>query len=355
MPWTPAFRAAMVDPRERFALVPPRQLTGRTVRQVVRAGVDGDEMRLRWSNQFGRTPLRFTAMVAGHTTRVVVPTGAEITGEPLPIRVEAGADIDVTAHIDDADLATYHPSAHRTGWLDEEAHTSLYWLAGVDVARATPPSSIVVTLGDSITDGDGTTLDAHAAYPTVLASQLPQAVVLNAGISGNRLLAEGIGPSMIGRADRDLFALPGVTHVVLLAGVNDIGLAALLGERPVDAADLAAGLDHLIARIQAAGIAPVLGTLTPFAGTPLPGFDSARNQAVREEINGWIREYRQCAVVDFAAAIADPADPDRLWVGYDSGDHLHPNDAGAVALAGAALAALPGAPSVSAVPNRGDR
>jgi lysophospholipase L1-like esterase len=341
MLWVPAFRAAMVDPRESFAFVPPGQLTGRRVHQIVRAGIDGEEVRLRWSNLFGRTPLRLTATVAGHTTRVTVAPGAELIGDPLPVPVQTGGDIEVTAHVEESDLATYHPSAHRTGHLDGEPHTSLYWLAGVDVARAAVPSTVVVTLGDSITDGDGTTLDAHATYPRVLASQLPGAVVLDAGIGGNRLLSNVIGERLVRRADRDLLAVPGVTHVVLLAGLNDIGLATLFDERPVDAADLAAGLDSLITRAKAAGITPVLGTLTPFAGTPMPGFDSAPNQAVREEINTWIRGYRQCAVVDFAATLADSAEPTRLRADYDSGDHLHPNDAGAQALAEAALGALP--------------
>jgi lysophospholipase L1-like esterase len=338
--WVPAFRAAMVNPRESFALVPPRQLAGQTVRQVVRAGIGGDEVRLRWSNLFGGTPLRLTATVAGHTVSVTVPPRAELVGDPLPIPVEPG-DVEVIAYVDEADLATYHPSAHRTGHVDGEPHTSLYWLAGVDVARAAAPSAVVVTLGDSITDGDGTTLDAHATYPRVLASLLPGAVVLDAGIGGNRLLSDVIGEPLVRRADRDLFGVPGATHVVLMAGLNDIGLATLFGERPIEPADLATGLDGLVTRAQAAGITPVLGTLTPLRGTPLPGFDSARNQAVREEINTWIRQYRRCTVVDFAAALADPADPTRLRADYDSGDHLHPNDAGARALAEAALSALP--------------
>src|SRR4051812_23188323 len=340
MLWVPAFRAAMVDPRENFALVPPRHLTGRTVRQIVRCGIDGDAVRLRWSNRFGRTPLRLVVTVAGHTASVSVPPGLELTGDPLPLSVQAGGDVDVRVHVEQADLATHHPSAHRTGYLDGVPHTSLYWLTGIDVARPVMPSKIVVTLGDSITDGDGTTLDANAAYPQVLASQLPGALVLNAGISGNRLLADVIGESLVRRADRDLFALPGVTHVVLLAGLNDIGLATLFGEPPVDVSALTAALDNLVGRAAAAGITPVLGTLTPFGGTALPGFDSEHNQAVRSEINNWCRTYRRCAVVDFASVLADPGDPARLRADYDSGDHLHPNDAGARALAAAVRPAL---------------
>src|SRR3982751_5113203 len=106
MLWVPAFRAAMVDPRERFALVPPRQLAGRTVRQVLRAGIDGDGFRLRWSNLFGDTPLRLTATVAGHTASVTVPPRAELVGDPVPVRVEAGDDVEVIAYVDEADLAT---------------------------------------------------------------------------------------------------------------------------------------------------------------------------------------------------------------------------------------------------------
>jgi lysophospholipase L1-like esterase len=346
MLWVAAFRAAMVNPRESFTLVPPRQLAGRTVRQIVRAGIDGDQIRLKWSNLFGATSLRLTATVSGHTARVTVPPRAELVGDPLPIRVDTGDDIEVIAYVDAADLATYHPSAHRTGHVDGEAHTSLYWLAGVDVARSAAPSAVLVTLGDSITDGDGTTLDSHATYPRVLASRLPGAVVVDAGISGNRLLSGVIGEPMVRRVDRDLLGVPDVTHVVLLAGLNDIGLATLFGERPVEAADLAAGLDGLVTRAQAAGITPILGTLTPFAGASLPGFDSSRNHAIREETNTWIRQYRRCTVVDFASALADPTDVRRLRPDYDSGDHLHPNDAGARALADAAFNALPAALAV---------
>jgi lysophospholipase L1-like esterase len=219
---------------------------------------------------------------------------------------------------------------------------------------------LVVAFGDSITDGDGATVGADRDWPSALSRRFlnrkghaPVAVV-NAGIAGNRLLADGFGIKVLGisalaRFDRDVLTLPGVTHVVLHEGLNDLGFAgATLRGRPLAASnetrtadDLIAAYRQLIARAPARGLRVVGATLNPSEGVDLPGYYSPTKEAARQAVNQWIRTSRAFdGVVDFDAVLRDPNHPTRIQPRFDSGDHLHPNDAGYQAMADAVDLAL---------------
>jgi lysophospholipase L1-like esterase len=216
----------------------------------------------------------------------------------------------------------------------------------------------VIALGDSITDGAVTTLDTNRRWPDRLTRRLQgQAAlrhlgVVNKSIGGNRLLHDGntlpgtdfsglgplFGASALSRFDRDVLAQPGARYVIVLLGINDIGLPGVLSppEETVTAEDVIAGHRQLIARARERGLRSYGATLTPFEGTAIPGYHDAAREAKRQAVNRWIRSSGEYdAVIDFDRAVRDPARPLRLLPRYDSGDHLHPNDAGMQALADA--------------------
>ncbi len=241
------------------------------------------------------------------------------------------------------------------------------WLSGVEVEPDLPTSAIV-TLGDSITNGFRSTVNADRRYPDLLARRLREAdkgvcrhAVLNAGIDGNQVSAFygtfGQGQSMRKRFRRDVLAQQGVRAVLLLGGINDIGeptMAAARQHRHVDSNALAGhvidGLREIIAQAHAAGLRIYGATVLPFAGTQ--GAYSAAGEQARATINDWIRHHAAYdAVIDFDAALRDPAHPLQLRHEFDSGDHIHPNDAGYRAMASAVplqlFACAPHAPAAT--------
>ena len=230
----------------------------------------------------------------------------------------------------------------------DETTTSWFWLTGVDV-MAQKNTLAVATIGDSITEGCCLPefTDANVRYPDQLARLLleqypgkPRAAVINAGISGNRILSDGgflarLGPNAQVRLDQDVLTQSGVTHVILLIGVNDLGLGEadfgggfVLGP-VVQADDIIAGYKQVIKRVQAAGMKILVGTILPFKGFALPGYWSPENEEKRQVINEWIRTTDlHDGIVDFDEAIRDPDDPERMLLIYDGGDALHPSAAG---------------------------
>ena len=362
-----------------------------TVRQVVHVSTGGSALRLRLTNEFGDVPLHLgevhvarrdpagsgTDVLPGTDRRVafsgrssaVVPAGAPVVSDEVPLRVPERSDLVVSIHLPRSTrVTTLHAFAYQDNVIAagnvtgarrvRPTSTVGQWLflSGVSVSTRAPGAGAVVALGDSITNGFETTVGANRRWPDRLAERLAargrsELGVLNLGVAGNRLLhdpnppagspAEGyaayFGQSALRRFDRDVLAQPGVEHVVVLLGVNDLGhpgTSAPLSET-VTADDLIAAHRQLIARAHLAGLRITGGTLTPFGGDTL-GFYDARTAAARNAVNRWIRtsgEYD--AVVDFDAALRDPADPERMLARYDSGDHLHPNDAGMQALADA--------------------
>lgn len=347
-----------------------------TVRMVVRTGVGGSQLRVRLSNAFGNGPVTFQA-----ATVAVQEQGARLAGPAVPLRfagqpvvtVRPGADAysdpvrlairpqqDVTVSLyvrEPTGPVTWHAGANATTWVAAGNHaadpaadaftttyTSWFWLSGIDVANR-HVARTVVTLGDSITDGSRSTLDANNRYPDFLARRLlaaappgRQVSVLNNGIGGNRILNDGpvglesVGIKAVARFDRDVLAQTGVSDVILLEGINDIGFSASLApDQDVSAAEIIEGMRNLIARAHAKGLPIYGGTLLPFQGA---FYSTPQGEAKRQAVNHWIRTGGEFdAVIDFDAALRDPANPLRFRPEYDSGDHLHPNDAGYRAMA----------------------
>lgn len=356
--WTASpYDAGPRPPRDSVDRVPT--LYDRTLRLIVRASVGGDRVRIRLSNEYGDRPLVIGAAhiavrdsgasIAPSTDHALTFSGrpavrmlpgAVVVSDPVALDVPPLRDLAISLHLADSSrLSTRHPLALQTSYVARgnavaartfTPDTTLEiwpYLVGVDVTNPSV-AGVVVTIGNSITDGARSTRDANARWPNVLAARLlrggePVRAVVNAGISGGRVLTYGAGPSALARFDRDVLATPGITHVILLEGINDIGRS------PVDrvtAEDIIFGYRQLIMRAHDRGI-PIFGaTLTP-AG-PRNNFSPAQ-EAQRAAVNAFIRTSGEFdGVIDFDAVTRDPANPLRFLPAYDSGDHLHPGDAG---------------------------
>jgi lysophospholipase L1-like esterase len=381
--WSTAVTGAATAP------VPATFFENRTLRQIVHTSIAGRSLRVRLSNEYGTEPLVIgEARLARHAggaqimagtdrrltfggrSSVSVPPGAPALSDPVTLPVPALSDLVVSIHLPERTAAaTVHGSAFQTSYIaagnvtrsptltGAATTTSWHFLSGVSVATA-PRAGSVVAFGDSITDGAITTVDANRRWPDFLARRLQaQAAlrdlgVLNKGIGGNRLLHDGntlpgqpfsgIGPlfgdSALSRFDRDVLAQPGVRCVIVLLGINDIGQPTSLAppSEAVTADEMIAGYRQLIARAHERGLRIIGATMTPFQDTTIPGYYSEANEAKRAAVNRWIRTSGEFdGVVDFDRAVRDPAQPLRMLPLYDSGDHLHPNDAGMRAMADA--------------------
>jgi len=343
-----------------------------SLRQPVRVSRGGSEVRIRISNVYGAGPLRVTGASIGRAAEgaavqpgslrpvtfdgrrsTVVPAGRQANSDAVSLRVTALEELTVTLYFAErTGPATFHPFALATSYRaagnhltdrSADAYTdtsqSWYYLAGVDVSGR--PGDAVVAFGDSITDGSFSTPDTNNRYPDELAERLVAAgshkAVVNAGIGGNKVLTDnnpGFGDRATARFGRDALGQPGVRTVIVLEGINDIGLGEGPEAVPVTAQQLIGGYRTLIRAAHARGVKMIGATILPFAGVIYPGYYTERGEQVRDAVNHWIRtsgEYD--AVADFDRALADPADPDRLNPAYDGGDGLHPNDAGMRAMA----------------------
>ncbi|MFI9011102.1 SGNH/GDSL hydrolase family protein [Actinosynnema sp. NPDC053489] len=350
----------------------PAGFEDQTVRQVVRVSDGGAAVRVRLSNAYGTSPLVVTGATVARADRgaavrpasvrhlsfrghrsVTVPVGGEVVGDVAPLAVPPLAEVTVTLYLAGrTGPATGHLFATATTWraagdhradVAAEAFTetsqSWFYLSAVEVLDPGPRRDVVVAFGDSITDGAASTVDANNRYPDELAERLGgRRAVVNAGIGGNRVLNDSpcFGERATARFGRDALAQPDVRTVILLEGINDIGFANFAIEcttpnPEVTAAQLIAGYRELIGQARARGVRIVGGTLLPYKGA---AYYTEAGEAVRDEVNAWIRTSGEFdAVVDFDRAMADPADPDALRPAYDSGDRLHPNDAGYHAMA----------------------
>ncbi|MCQ9185298.1 SGNH/GDSL hydrolase family protein [Streptomyces sp. IBSBF 2953] len=343
-------------------------MAGRTVRNVVHTGVGGSAARVTLSNLYGDRPLRVThatLAVAAHddspaadpdtlrrltfegASAVVVPAGGQTVSDTVAVTVPHDADVLVSVYSPtSAGPVTYHPRARQTSYVAEGqstedtsgaafTETTPYWryLTALDVL-GDEADGTVVALGDSITDGITSTSGANRRWPDALADRLratlaadgaaPRYAVVNAGISGNQLLADDPrrGASGLNRFERDVLGRPGVKAVVIDLGINDI----LRNKALADPQAIVAGLRTLADRAHAHGVEVVGATLTPFRGHH--GYSAARED-VRQQVNRAIRtDGLFDDVVDFDKALRDPYDPRSLRPQYDSGDHLHPSDAG---------------------------
>ena len=348
-------------------------LDDRTIRQIARATTGGEQLRIVVSNVFGTQPLEIgraavarradgLALVPG-TVRMLtfggdnsanVLPGAVLVSDPVELMVPPLSDLAIDLYLPgDAAAAgspvSWHNRSDRTSYVSNPgnhagavefpaaaATESWFYLARVEVA-ARDHTGAVVTIGDSITDGYCSSVDGNSAWPDHLAARFQangiDLAVLNVGIGGNRVLGGGAGRSALARFDRDVLLQTGATHVIVLEGINDISGAPRPG---VTAAALIAGHRQLIARARARGLTIFGATLTPFEGTTIPGYWTPEGEAIRRELNEWIRtsgEYD--AVFDFDAATRDPERPTWFLPEYDCGDRLHPGDAGYEAMANA--------------------
>ena len=373
--WTAAWATAQMVPAG-DQVVPAEWLEGATVRQVVRVGLTGKEVRLRLTNAFGTAPLAIGAVtlarpLANSAARIdpgslqtvtfggepstVIPAGAELWSDPVPIPVAAGDDLAISLYLPGAPAqVTGHPGSRATTHFLAGDHvlradmpgaqTAPRWLflGGVEVLA--PEARAIAVLGDSITDGFGVQPDRNERWTDFLSARLradprfAQVSVLNAGIGGNRLLHDGLGPNALARLDRDVLSHPGVTHLIVLEGVNDLG--TLTRDAPVSAEAHAAfvnraigALQQIVLRARSRGVTVIGATIMPFGKS---GYyhPPAETEADRQAINEWIRTPGHFdGVIDLDAATSDPADPSLLAVTVDSGDGLHPSIEGYRAMA----------------------
>jgi lysophospholipase L1-like esterase len=377
-PWRAAWASSQMRPDAANAL-PGEALADTTLRQVVRPSIGGRHVRVRLSNAFGDAPLRIgavtlarsaanagAAIVPGSLRAVrfagaagaVVPPGSDWLSDPVDLPVAAFDDLTVSIHIIDAPKAqTSHPGSRATSYYQHGDATGAadlpaatrtdhwYLLSGIEVARCGGAGGVVV-LGDSITDGRGSTTNGNDRWTDFLARRLGGRVaVLNQGIGGNRVLLDGLGPNAMARLDRDVLAQPGVSHLILLEGINDIG--TLTRDKPATPAEHQAlvaqvtdGYAQIVARAHARGIKVHGATILPFMSNAYYHPDAA-SEADRQAINAWIRKPGNFdSVIDLDRATRDPGRPAYLRPEFDTGDGLHPNPAGFRAMAEAVPLAL---------------
>ena len=376
LPWVASWTASPQPVWKSDFLFPtnvPSTLYDQTVREVARLSLGGPRLRIVLSNAHGDSPITVgKATIAqpesdgalhAHSVRSVtfngrsigtILPGASLVSDAVALSVPALGQVAVSLYLPHATpLATFHWDGRQTGWIahgDATAAVDLYeadprverttarlLLSGVLVETATDAHAVAI-LGDSITDGATASLDGDSRWPDFLAARLaPRGVsVINAGISGARLLSDGMGVNAMARLDRDVLAQPGVQRVVVMLGINDIAwpgtaFAPAAASPTLDA--LKAGYCQLIEQARSRGVRVIGATLTPFEGalpdTPLDNYYHPDKEALRQKVNEWIRHGDAFdAVIDFDAALRDPIHPTRMNGSFDSGDHLHPNDDG---------------------------
>ena len=374
-PPPPAWARPPVDkPMPPSPILPvPQALKNQTVRMVVRVSLGGRQIRVQISNAQGRQPLEVgSAHVAryrqdstiardsdhvltfGGQQRLILPPGAIVASDPVDMAIDPLMELAVSLYIpENSGPVTLHPLGLRTTYIADgdvagnesltgaSQNRSYFWLSSIDVLTS-GASTAIVAFGDSITDGFSTTPGAEQAWPALLAKRLleqkrrPSRAVLNLGISGNRVLRDGAGASALSRFDRDVLSRPGVRWIILLEGINDISVSSIPGvasSERIESQDLIAGLRLLIEKAHLHGIKVMGATILPWEGV---WTFSEEGEATRQAVNQWIRSSGAFdAIVDFDAVTRDNARPKRLRPQFDSGDHVHPNDAGNRAMADA--------------------
>jgi lysophospholipase L1-like esterase len=378
----PAAPPVAPAPGQTFAPTPYIQFTNQTLRQIVHTSIGGSKARVVLSNAYGTAPVIVGAAhvalrdkdagiqattghpltFSGHPT-MTIPANAIVYSDPVDLTVPAMSDIAIDLYLPGTTNTpasiTMHGAAHQTSYISETGNhagkatmpvagktESWFMLSRVDVVA---PDAIgtIVAFGDSITDGTRSTPDTNHRWPDLLANRLiadgVKMGVLNAGIGGNRVLGEasvpagvdtravGAGINALARFERHVLSIPGVTHVIVLEGINDIGNARQNTSPTAD--DIIAGHKQLIQQAHARGIRMIGATLTPFWGA---AYFTEAGEAKRQAVNEWIRTSKTYdGVVDFDKATRDPGDPKKFLEKYDGCDYLHPSDAGYKAMADA--------------------
>ena len=375
--WATSPQSGTPDPRE-----PLLNIDNQTVRERVRASIGGKQIRLRFSNEFGSSPLligaatvaipRDASSIKEESIRNVtfegrnsieIPAGAPVLSDAISFPLTPGTEISISIYFPKRlTTPTLHAFAFKHAALsqhgdfthekkiDPAALSTASILVTAVLVPAQPSNRLVVAFGDSISDGDGSTVDADNNYPNNLIRRIAKTskgstlAVVNEGIVGNRLLRDTdiFGVSGLARFDHDALVLPGVSHIVLLEGINDIGFAGAKMDNqyladPAEARsaqDIIDAYRQLISRAHVRGIRVIGATLTPCEGVDIPGYYSDAKESVRETVNKWIKTSRAFdGVIDFDTVVRDPDHPTRLSPKFASKDHLHPNDAGYKAMA----------------------
>lgn len=350
-------------------------LADATFRQVIHVSLGGNKVRLRLSNAFGTAALTLRgvhlalaapdgaiqpgtdrALTFSGRNTVTIPAGASFVSDPLDFPLAPQADVAVSIYFAQLpEKLTAHPGARTHSYLqpgdalgaaslpEAKKSTRWYFINALDVLTEDTNAAAVVLLGDSITDGYGTTTNKNNRWPDEFVRRFqaqpnaPALGVLNLGIGGNRLLRDGNGPNALARFDRDVLAQSGVRWLLVFEGINDIGTRLDARKKGTDFAsadDIIGALQQITARAHSRGIRVIGATITPYEGADF--YFSPDGEADRQKVNEWIRHSGSFdAVADFDAALRDPKNPTRLAPEFDSGDHLHPSLAGYLRLAGA--------------------
>ncbi len=379
-PWVAAWYSPPFPETAVWGCNQVRTFSHQTVRQVVRLEAGGDRVRIRLSNELGLQPLEFgevhvalsspngvtepgtdRTVTFGGKKGAVIPRGQALLSDPIDLAVRRFQDLAISVYYPSgaapgghlAQLEISRPGDHAAEavWPQAGRSQAPGLASGVAVETGSP-HEVLVAFGDSITEGFCSTPGTHRDYPQELADLLAAHpgrgqswVVINSGISGNRLLHDGAGPKALDRFGRDALGIPGVRDILLLEGINDIGWA--FNPRgnggPLSARDIIGAYRRLIRQAHARGLKIFLGTLTPYEGAT---YSSPQGEKVREEVNAWIRKGQGFdGVVDFDAAVRDPASPLHFRGADQCGDDLHPNDAGYHVMAEAAFKRLFGSES----------
>jgi lysophospholipase L1-like esterase len=342
-----------------------------TLRMIPRVSIGGSAVRVRISNAYGVRPLAIGSayigvrssgpgvvpgsnrrLTFGGETSATIAAGALVVSDPVELSFAPLSDLAVSVHLPGDLPASFGITgryARQTNYISPPGDFSAddvmqvgrltddwYFVCGVDVV-APKETGAIVAVGDSLTDANISTHDGHHSWPSQLARRLmarprgrPMAV-MNQGLGGNRILHDIRGDSGLRRFDRDVLAQPGVTHTIIMLGTNDLrNRWRKLEEEVTAASQMIAGLKQFAVRGHASGIKVIIGTITPFENeTFLPGAWTPKREAIRQEVNEWMRKADVFdAIADFDQALRDPDHPTRMLPIYDCGDHLHPSDLG---------------------------
>lgn len=339
-----------------------------TVRSIIHPNLDGKGLRIRFSNKYGSNPLTFgevhvavskgganiidgtdhAVTFEGHENVTIAP-GAEVLSDPVTMPVKSGRNLTVSVYVPQSSgPTTWHSHSNQTSYISPGNHVAdadsssfdakenaWFWINGVDVNASPSVKGAIVTLGDSITDGNNSTLNGNHRWPDLLANRLNQGPpgiqksVLNEGISGNRIFTDGptVGESALHRLNHDVFGQTGVTDVILLEGINDIRHWPDI----YDSDKIIEGMKQIIVRSHSHGLRIFGGTLIPYKGS---GLYTVKGEETRQAVNDWIKTSGAFdGYIDFDKAVRDPEHPQLMLPKFDSGDHLHPSDAGYQAMA----------------------
>jgi lysophospholipase L1-like esterase len=382
--WVSAWTTALYAPNPMPGLAVEPPINDKTIRMIVRPSIGGQRLRVRFSNEFGTAPMTIaSARIAlkeegskiqtatdrvlsfGGSPRITIPAGAPAFSDPVDIAVKPLSEVSVSIYLPGpAPASSMHGQALHDAYVSgpgdltskaelpgAETKQTWYFLSGIDMWAPTDITTMVA-FGDSITQGYGAKSASYIDYPTQLAQRLSAQgmatlAVVNQGISGNRILHDGAGASALARFDRDVLSLPGVSHMIVLEGINDITFPHIKlprakaadgtsNEEPfrsqfVSAEELIAGLKQIITRARAHGIEVYGSTIMPCEGVDTY---SEEGEVIRQAVNKWIRASNAFdAVIDFDKLIRDPHHPTKMRAEYDSGDHVHPGAAGYMAMA----------------------